>query len=307
MGFSDVYAVPATACVVCVGTFEMRVYKDAASASDVVAMVARLRHGAPALRRLARERVAGPLPPASSARTLLRVQDACMTSEVFGSLKCDCRQQLDYSLEQLQLAAASAYDAYIASGATAVSAFPGDRIVGVVVYLPQEGRGIGLGQKVAAYALQEDDLPSDAHAAPLTPGLDTVDANRALGLPDDTRVYDAVPPVLADLGLLVASAAAGAAGEDLGSRASTEAMSSERRWRLALGCEPITLLTNNPRKLELLTALGVPLAGRLGCHLPPLSPQSLRYLQSKVLRMGHDIPEHVLRFPPLAAAQPASE
>ena len=80
----------------------------------------------------------------------LRVHDACFTSEVLGSLKCDCAEQLQLALAHIQ-----------AEG------------TGIVIYLQQEGRGIGLANKIAAYALQEKN------------GLDTVDANRALGLPDD--------------------------------------------------------------------------------------------------------------------------
>jgi GTP cyclohydrolase II len=95
----------------------------------------------------------------------VRVHDECYTSEVLGSLKCDCREQLDYALEFIKR-----------------------RGPGVVIYLRQEGRGIGLANKIAAYALQED-------------GHDTVDANRLLGLPDDVRRYDAAADILKDLGI----------------------------------------------------------------------------------------------------------
>eukprot|EP00775_Hariotina_reticulata_P012739 gene12739-12868_t len=93
----------------------------------------------------------------------LRVHDACFTSEVLGSLKCDCAEQLELALEYIRDAGA-----------------------GMVIYLQQEGRGIGLANKIAAYALQEQ-------------GLDTVDANRALGLPDDCREYTSVRNILKDL------------------------------------------------------------------------------------------------------------
>jgi GTP cyclohydrolase II len=97
---------------------------------------------------------------------LCRVHSECLTSEVFGSLKCDCKEQLDRSLDEIA-----------AQGR------------GVVVYLRgHEGRGIGLGDKVRAYALQEQ-------------GHDTVDANRMLGLPDDARDFSAVRSILADLGV----------------------------------------------------------------------------------------------------------
>jgi GTP cyclohydrolase II len=97
---------------------------------------------------------------------LVRVHDACLTSEAFGSVKCDCSQQLD--LAMMMVAEAGE---------------------GVVMHLPQEGRGVGLVNKVAAYELQE------------VLGYDTVDANRMLGLPDDARTYDEVALVLEDIGV----------------------------------------------------------------------------------------------------------
>jgi GTP cyclohydrolase II len=96
---------------------------------------------------------------------LVRVHSECITSEAFGSLKCDCKEQLDAAL-------------------AAIARSNG----GVVVYLRQEGRGIGLANKIRAYALQSD-------------GHDTVDANRLLGLPDDARRYDAARDILAHLGV----------------------------------------------------------------------------------------------------------
>jgi GTP cyclohydrolase II len=95
----------------------------------------------------------------------VRVHSECMTSEVFGSLKCDCRDQLE------------AAQAEIARQGR-----------GVIVYLRQEGRGIGLSNKIRAYELQ-------AH------GHDTVDANRMLGLPDDARDYGAAAAILKHLGV----------------------------------------------------------------------------------------------------------
>ena len=95
----------------------------------------------------------------------VRVHSECMTSEVFGSLKCDCREQLH------------AAQAEIAR-----------RDLGVLLYLRQEGRGIGLTNKIRAYQLQSH-------------GHDTVDANRMLGLPDDARDYSAAAAMLDHLGV----------------------------------------------------------------------------------------------------------
>jgi GTP cyclohydrolase II len=96
---------------------------------------------------------------------LVRVHSECMTSEVFGSLKCDCKEQLEAALAAVARAGA-----------------------GAVLYLRQEGRGIGLANKIRAYALQSR-------------GHDTVDANRMLGLPDDARKYDVARDMLAHLGV----------------------------------------------------------------------------------------------------------
>lgn len=144
----------------------------------------------------------------------VRVHSACLTAEVLGSLKCDCKSQLDYALQ------------YIADHN------------GVVIYLPQEGRGIGLVNKVRAYALQDQ-------------GLDTVDANRALGLPDDARSYRDAEQILK-----------------------------------ALGIERICLMTNNPKKISDLVALGVDVVERVPMPLMA-NEHSISYLKTKQLRMGH--------------------
>ena len=150
------------------------------------------------------------------ADVLCRVHSECLTSEVFGSIKCDCKQQLDRALDMIA-----------------------KRGRGVVIYLRgHEGRGIGLGDKVRAYALQEQ-------------GHDTVDANRLLGLPDDSRDFSMVKAILDDLGVT-----------------------------------SVSLLTNNPLKVEALQAQGVVILQRVPL-LVTASRQALRYLATKGERMGH--------------------
>jgi len=146
----------------------------------------------------------------------VRVHSECFTGEVLGSQKCDCRHQLDRALCRVA-----------------------EEGAGVVIYLRQEGRGIGLVAKLQAYALQEGE------------GLDTVDANRRLGLPDDTRRYQAAAELLHTLGV-----------------------------------RSVRLLTNNPAKVEGLREGGVEVVGREPVWVPR-SAQARDYLNTKVARMGH--------------------
>ncbi len=144
-----------------------------------------------------------------------RVHSECLTGDVMGSLRCDCREQLE-------------------EGLRALSREPR----GLLLYLRQEGRGIGLVNKLKAYALQEQ-------------GLDTVEANLALGFRDDERDYGVAAAMLD-----------------------------------ALGVESIRLMTNNPTKLAELARHGVRITGRIPHAMPP-NTHNRAYLATKARRSGH--------------------
>ena len=130
---------------------------------------------------------------------LVRIHSACFTSEVFGSTKCDCREQLEHALEMIQ-----------------------SEGCGAVIYLFQEGRGIGLGAKIRAYALQEQ-------------GVDTVDANTQLGYHEDARRYDAAIDILRDLNL---SSIRLLTNNPLKVNAITDALVSVERVPIQVGLNP---------------------------------------------------------------------
>lgn len=121
------------------GTFEIRAFRDQQGSEHAVIHMGDL---------------------TGSSEVVLRIHSECLTSEVFGCLRCDCRQQLDAALAQIAEAGC-----------------------GLVIYLRQEGRGIGLFNKIEAYALQDG-------------GLDTVAANNRLGFPGDCRTFEAAVEVL---------------------------------------------------------------------------------------------------------------
>ena len=157
--------------------------------------------------------VRGELPAGEPA--LVRLHSECLTGDVLGSLRCDCGQQLSAALEIIAQAGS-----------------------GVLLYLRQEGRGIGLANKIRAYALQDG-------------GLDTVDANLALGLPVDGREYASAAAILRHLGL-----------------------------------RQVRLLTNNPRKRRALEEHGIQVVERVPLVVPP-NPLNRDYLRTKAARLGH--------------------
>ncbi|MFN0061648.1 MAG: GTP cyclohydrolase II [Myxococcaceae bacterium] len=145
----------------------------------------------------------------------VRLHSECLTSEVLGSLKCDCRAQLDRAMD-----------------------FVAKHERGIVLYLRQEGRGIGLGNKIRAYALQAE-------------GLNTYEANRSLGFPDDLRRYDVAAEMLRQLGV-----------------------------------SSVDLITNNPLKIAGLVDEGIPVRRRISLRTEA-NPHNEDYLRTKQERTGH--------------------
>ncbi|MEI7419605.1 MAG: 3,4-dihydroxy-2-butanone-4-phosphate synthase [Actinomycetes bacterium] len=152
---------------------------------------------------------------------LVRMHSECITGEAFGSLKCECGPQLQYALDMIEA----------------------DPKGGIVIYLRgQEGRGIGLLNKLKAYGLQEK-------------GLDTVEANEALGLPSEAREYGAAVSILRELGV-----------------------------------KSVRLMTNNPAKANFLTEAGIP----VNSYVPVIvgeAIENLGYLEAKRSKMGHLLPQ----------------
>ncbi len=146
-----------------------------------------------------------------------RLHSECLTGDVMGSLRCDCRDQLEAALQRI-----------------------GQGPCGVVLYMRQEGRGIGLANKIRAYALQDQ-------------GMDTVEANLALGFRDDERDYAIAAHMLHSLGL-----------------------------------SSVNLMTNNPSKVKQLEQHGVKVSNRVP-HLLPPNIHNRFYLETKAKRSGHFI------------------
>jgi GTP cyclohydrolase II len=147
----------------------------------------------------------------------MRVHSECLTGDALGSVRCDCRDQLEAALKRIS-----------------------ELEAGLVLYLRQEGRGIGLLNKIRAYSLQDG-------------GLDTVEANLALGFRDDERDYAIAAHMLQSLDI-----------------------------------RSVRVMTNNPNKVEQLKGYGVTVAGRIPHVLPP-NEHNRFYLETKAKRSGHFI------------------
>ena len=146
---------------------------------------------------------------------LARVHSECLTGDVFGSMRCDCGDQLDYAIRQI-----------VKEGR------------GVLLYMRQEGRGIGFENKMKAYSLQDK-------------GMDTVEANKALGFEADLRDYGTGAEILADLGI-----------------------------------KKLRLLTNNPKKISGIEGFGLEIVERIPIQIQH-NTRNFKYLKTKKEKMGH--------------------
>jgi GTP cyclohydrolase II len=147
----------------------------------------------------------------------VRLHSECLTGDALGSLRCDCRDQLESALKSI-----------------------GQMERGMVLYLRQEGRGIGLINKIRAYSLQDE-------------GLDTVEANLALGFRDDERDYAVAAHML-----------------------------------MSLKIKSVQLMTNNPKKIDQLTQYGIQVNGRIP-HIMEPNDHNRFYLETKAAKSGHMI------------------
>src|SRR5262249_18347273 len=148
---------------------------------------------------------------------LLRIHSQCLTGEMLGSLRCDCRDQLEMAMQAIAKEGR-----------------------GLVIYEYQEGRGIGLMAKLQAYELQDA-------------GIDTIEANHALGFKADFRDFSLATAILRDLRI-----------------------------------PRVRLLTNNPRKVHALSVARIEIVERVSCEVRPTA-HSLAYLQTKKQKMGHTL------------------
>ncbi len=153
----------------------------------------------------------------ASRPALVRVHSECLTGDVFGSIRCDCGEQMELALRAIEREGS-----------------------GVFLYMRQEGRGIGIHNKLKAYALQDE-------------GMDTVDANIALGFAPDPRQYGVGAQILIDLGI-----------------------------------EKMRLLTNNPKKRVGLEGFGLEIVEQIPL-IAEITPESRRYMETKRTRLGHTL------------------
>jgi GTP cyclohydrolase II len=165
----------------------------------------------------------------------VRLHSECLTGDAIGSLRCDCRDQLEAALKKI-----------------------GKMDRGMVLYLRQEGRGIGLINKIRAYSLQDQ-------------GLDTVQANLALGFRDDERDYAVAAHML-----------------------------------MSLKIKSVQLMTNNPKKINQLTQYGIQVNGRIP-HVMEPNPYNYFYLETKAAKSGHLIDFHGREHLPEQSDRPIVE